>query len=78
MKKPSTLFLLSAALLASCGNGDNPNNSKTEPSKTEPSTSESTPIVKPVEVTDGIGRKVTVDPASIQKIICVGAGALRY
>ena len=29
-------------------------------------------------MTDGIGRKVSVVPSDIKKIICVGAGALRY
>ena len=73
MKKPSILFLLSAALLASCGNGGASNSSKEEPSEDS-----SASIVTPVEVTDGIGRKVSVVPSDIKKIICVGAGALRY
>ena len=73
MKKPSILFLLSAALLASCGNGGASNSSKKEPSGDS-----SASIVTPVEVTDGIGRKVSVVPSEIKKIICVGAGALRY
>ncbi len=73
MKKPSILFLLSAALLASCGNGGASNSSKKEPSEDS-----SASIVTPVEVTDGIGRKVSVVPSDIKKIICVGAGALRY
>lgn len=73
MKKPSILFLLSAALLASCGNGGASNSSKNEPSGDS-----SASIVTPVEVTDGIGRKVSVVPSEIKKIICVGAGALRY
>lgn len=73
MKKPSILFLLSAALLASCGNGGASNSSKNEPSGDS-----SASIVTPVEVTDGIGRKVSVVPSDIKRIICVGAGALRY
>lgn len=73
MKKPSILFLLSAALLASCGNGGASNSSKKEPSGDS-----SASITTPVEVTDGIGRKVSVVPSDIKKIICVGAGALRY
>ena len=73
MKKPSILFLLSAALLASCGNGGASNSSKNEPSGDS-----SASIVTPVDVTDGIGRKVSVVPSEIKKIICVGAGALRY
>ncbi len=32
----------------------------------------------PVTVTDGIGREVTINPSEIKKIVCVGAGALRY
>lgn len=31
-----------------------------------------------ITVTDGIGRKVTLNPNNINNIICVGAGALRY
>lgn len=31
-----------------------------------------------VSVTDGIGRKVELNPSKIKKIVCVGAGALRY
>ena len=31
-----------------------------------------------ITVTDGIGRTITINPYKISKIICVGAGALRY
>ena len=76
MKKQTALLLLSAALLASCGNGVHPDASKTDTTSSDASKTE--PQAKPIEVTDGIGRKITADPASLQRIICVGAGALRY
>ena len=31
-----------------------------------------------ITVTDGIGRSISLDPSEIKKVICVGAGALRY
>ena len=31
-----------------------------------------------ITVTDGIGRTVSLDPNKISKVVCVGAGALRY
>ena len=30
-----------------------------------------------ITVTDGIGREVTVTPGSYQRVVCIGAGALR-
>ena len=71
MKK--LLCMLLAAVLAlsvaACGNA--PEAPATEPSDTTPQA--------PAEltVTDMIGREVTVTPGSYQKVVCIGAGALR-
>ena len=40
-------------------------------------TPETSPTAASVTVTDMIGREVTVTPGSYQKVVCIGAGALR-
>ena len=37
-----------------------------------------TPIEQgPVEIEDALGRKISVDPSKLNKVVCIGAGALR-
>lgn len=50
-----------AVALCACGGQQNPDNSE----------------IRAVTVTDLIGRKVSVIPGSYQRVVCVGAGALR-
>ena len=63
-KKLLAFFLAVVMLLSLCACGPQ------SPNATEPSESE-------ITVTDMIGREVTVKPGSYQKVVCVGAGALR-
>ena len=83
MKKIITLLLALAMVLtlAACGN-------QAAPQQTEPATEAATDAAaevsteapaEPAEitVTDLIGREVTVTPGSYQRVVCVGAGALR-
>ncbi len=63
------VMMMVVGLFAGCAN---------EPAPTAPS--ESTPVqTDPAEVTvtDMIGREVTVIPGSYQRVVCIGAGALR-
>ena len=60
------LFLSTACLLAACS----------EQSSSKSSASDT--IQDTVTVVDGIGRSVTVKPNSIKKVVCIGAGALRF
>ena len=68
-KKILAFFLAVVMLLSLCACGPQSPNA-TEPSDTKPSETE-------ITVTDMIGREVTVKPGSYQKVVCVGAGALR-
>ena len=61
-----TLSLLLIFSLCACGSQKPPGTTATE--NTE---------IKEVTVTDMIGRDVTVTPGSYQKVVCIGAGALR-
>ena len=83
MKKIFSLLLALAMVLtlAACGN-------QAAPQQTEPATEAATDAAaevsteapaEPAEitVTDLIGREVTVTPGSYQRVVCVGAGALR-
>ena len=61
MKKLFALLLAMTMVLGGCG-------SKTDSS--EPQAAE-------ITITDMIGREVTVTPGSYERVVCVGAGALR-
>ena len=70
MKRVFSLVLCSVLLLSLCGcNVQNIQNA-VDPTPTEPADTS-------VTVTDMIGREVTVVPGSYQKVVCIGAGALR-
>ena len=61
------LTLVMVLSLASCALfGDDPN-----------ATTTTAATASPISVTDMIGREVTVTPGSYQRVVCIGAGALR-
>ncbi len=68
------LALATVLVLCACGAPG-----KTTPSETPGETNGSTENTEPTQitVTDMIGREVTVTPGSYQKVVCIGAGALR-
>ncbi len=61
MKTNALLGLTALSLLSSCSGASIPQES----------------MDGKIEITDGIGRKLIVNPGSYRKIVCVGAGALR-
>lgn len=69
IKKLLSLFLavIMIASFSACGNSSQVTSS---PSITPVKTAETT-------ITDMIGRKVTITPASYKRVVCIGAGALR-
>ena len=91
MKRTLALLLALLMLLALCACGQTEEAEKTEaPSKEtaqmeeteEPEQTEETEEPAPAEpeeivITDMIGREVTVTPGSYQRVVCIGAGALR-
>ena len=61
------LALVMVLSLASCALfGDDPD-----------ATTTTAATASPITVTDMIGREVTVTPGSYQRVVCIGAGALR-
>ena len=91
MKRTLALLLALLMLLALCACGQTEEAEKTEaPSEEtaqteeteEPEQTEETEEPAPAEpeeivITDMIGREVTVTPGSYQRVVCIGAGALR-
>ena len=91
MKRTLALLLTLLMLLALCACGQTEEAEKTEaPSEEtaqteeteEPEQTEETEEPAPAEpeeivITDMIGREVTVTPGSYQRVVCIGAGALR-
>jgi len=73
MKKIVSLLLVMLMLMsfAACNSGNTP----AETGDTAQTTAETE--TKEITVTDMIGREVTVDPGSYEKVVCIGAGALR-
>ena len=77
------LTLTMALTLCACGAKDTETAPKTvaevqttaAPETAAPETTEAAPAE--ITVTDMIGREVTVTPGSYQKVVCIGAGALR-
>ena len=92
MKKLMTLLLSAAMIfsLCACGRQEEAASAKTETTvvqtevaSTEAATTEAVGSTEQVEqtagitVTDMIGREVTITPGSYQRVVCIGAGALR-
>ena len=91
MKRTLALLLALLMLLALCACGQTEEAEKTEapseePAQTEeteePAQTDETEEPAPAEpeeivITDMIGREVTVTPGSYQRVVCIGAGALR-
>lgn len=48
-----------------------------EPEPSEPAEESNAPIVEETLITDMIGREVSVIPGSYERVVCIGAGALR-
>ena len=71
MKSKSLLTLILIPLMVGCGSSNEPS---VESSELVFSSAE------PLEftITDGQGRSVTIDSSKTEKVICIGAGALRY
>ena len=67
MKKIFSLFLAFLLIFSTAACGTQPSQ---EPEQTKPQTGETI-------VTDMIGREVSVIPGSYQRVVCIGAGALR-
>ena len=68
------LVLVMVLTLCACGAGSTETTQEQTTVKTE-ETTEATPTE--ITVTDMIGREVTVTPGSYQRVVCIGAGALR-
>lgn len=66
-KKLVALFLLLAMLLSLCACGN----------KNETPVEEQEPVAEAMTITDMIGREVSIIPGSYQRVVCIGAGALR-
>ena len=86
MKKAKLLSLLLALAmllsLAACGAAPVETPAATEAPTETPVEATEVPAETPAEsaeitVTDLIGRKITVTPGSYQRVVCIGAGALR-
>lgn len=83
MKAKKTLALLLAGVmllsLAACGGEKAAETKSTEAPVTTaaPETTAAPTESAEITVTDMIGREVTVTPGSYQKVVCIGAGALR-
>ena len=80
MKRMMTMLLAVVMLLSLCacgGNAEEPVLQTEAPATTvAPETTQATESAE-VTVTDMIGREVTVVPGSYQRVVCIGAGALR-
>ena len=81
MKKYVSLILAVCMLLSLCACG--PKDTAQDPTDPAPQQEVPKPIegaddpVAEVTVTDMIGREVTIIPGSYQRVVCIGAGALR-
>ena len=82
MKKAKLLSLLLALAmllsLAACGAAPAETPAATEAPTEAPVEATETPAESAeITVTDLIGREITVTPGSYQRVVCIGAGALR-
>ena len=86
-KKLLALFLAFVMLFSLCACGakdtagtENNGTAAEDPKDTQqenPGTTDPAPAPAEITVTDMIGREVTVTPGSYQRVVCIGAGALR-
>ena len=78
MKKYVSLILavLLCLSFAACGTKDVAQAPASDP-VTQPTSQESTDSSAEVVITDMIGREVTIIPGSYERVVCIGAGALR-
>ena len=74
MKSKSLLTLLLVPFMVGCNSSETPVDTTSEDSSAYVSVSRSTEIT----FKDGQGRSVTVDTEKTNRVICIGAGALRY
>ncbi len=77
MKKIFSLFLafLLVFTMAACGTQPAQEPEQTQGSADVPE--QTAPVLPTVTVTDMIGREVTITPGAYQRVVCIGAGALR-
>ena len=75
MKQILAVFLAAMMVLSLCACGTQEETEPTQTLSPETEPTEATPTE--VTLTDMIGRQVTVKPGSYQRVVCVGAGALR-
>ena len=72
------LALLLVCSMAACGTEPTQEPEQTQSATEAPETVEQTkPLTGELTVTDMIGREVNVIPGSYQRVVCIGAGALR-
>lgn len=74
IKRVIALMLIASTLmlLVACHNSDDKNTDETTTNGNVETTAE-----QEITITDMIGREVTVTPGKYQKVVCIGAGALR-
>ena len=80
MKKILTLLLALAMVLSLAACGTTPTPTETTAAPTEAVTeapTEAATEASEITITDLIGREITVTPGSYQRVVCIGAGALR-
>ena len=73
IKRLTGILLLLAMVLSLCAC----NNQETPETPDTPEVTENKDTVQTVTVTDMIGREVEIIPGSYQRVVCIGAGALR-
>ena len=76
MKKILTLLLAMAMVFSLAACGATPTPTETTAAPTEALTEAPTEASE-ITITDMIGREITVTPGSYQRVVCIGAGALR-
>ena len=80
MKKLLCILLALVFIMGFCGCNPAGISDAVGLTPTDPAVTPTTPggeEVTPVTITDMIGRQVTVTPGSYQRVVCIGAGALR-
>ena len=79
MKKMVSLMMAALLVLSLCACGAQPQEAPATQAPTQPAetVAAEAPVSETVTVTDMIGREVEVVPGSYQRVVCIGAGALR-